>query len=112
MMYLILSVTIPDIMPNIIWPTTCSTEIPLTSNGLPIKYCFGRQSSDIGNRPITEKDAESPAYTTVENSTNLSEFNRFIVFYSFIFRNRIVFVVIMVSSKKLESDSQTKIKKF
>ena len=59
--YRILRDTKPTIKPKTMCPITCSNDIPLTSNGLPITYDFGRWSPNIGNSPIIEKAAESPA---------------------------------------------------
>ena len=53
--YLKLKLTIPATKPHMIWPKTCSNEIPLTSSGFPTTNEFGRIN------PIMEKlNANAP----------------------------------------------------
>ena len=49
MAYLKLKLTIPIANPHIMWPKTCSNEIPLTSSGFPTRNASGRIN------PIMEK---------------------------------------------------------
>jgi hypothetical protein len=56
-------------------PTTCSIDIPLTSRGFPITYGFGRNSSNIGKIPITEKAAEKLAYKALDFMMNFADSN-------------------------------------